>query len=47
MIKETEFEIYFKDLSESKQQELFSLGYNNDNVISGVFPLTTLYLEDE
>lgn len=44
-------EIYWYDLPEEKQQELLAAGFDNQNVVDGVFPLTEIYIyleqEDE
>lgn len=32
-------EVYWDDLSERVQNELIESGYDNDNVIDGVFPI--------
>lgn len=36
--------IFWHDLSEEKQQELLEAGYDNQNVVDGVFSLTQIYL---
>ena len=41
---ENYIEIYWNDLSEDKQLELTQNGFDNQNIIDGVFPLTTIYL---
>lgn len=35
-------EIYWKDLSESIREELLEAGLTDENIIDGVFPVTTL-----
>lgn len=38
-------EIYWYDLPEEKQQELLEAGFDNQNVVDGVFPLTHIFIE--
>lgn len=44
---EKEIEVYWYDLSEKVQDELLEAGYDNDNVISGTFPVTTIFVYEE
>lgn len=47
MSKVHEIEIYWEDLTEDKCQQLLALGFNDDNVISGIVPLTTILLMED
>ena len=38
-------EIYWKDLSESIREELLEVGLTDENIIDGVFPVTTLLID--
>ena len=42
-----EVEVYWHDLSEYMQQELLRAGYDNTNIIDGVFPITVIYMEGD
>ena len=42
-----EIEIYWDDLSEAVQRELLRAGYDNANVTSGSFPVTTVFVDKE
>lgn len=42
-----EIEIYWYHLPEEKQQELINAGYDNANVTSGSFPVTTVFVDKE
>lgn len=42
-----EIEVYWNDLSEKVQDELISAGYDDVNVTSGVFPVTTIFVDTE
>ena len=38
-------EIFWYDLPEEKQQELLEAGFDNQNVVDGVFPLTHIFID--
>lgn len=38
-------DIYWNELSEETRQELLSKGYDNQNIIDGVFPVTTVFID--
>lgn len=40
-------EIFWYDLPEEKQQELLEAGFDNQNVVDGVFPLTQVFIDLE
>lgn len=37
--------IYWYDLTQEKQQELLDAGYDNQNVVDGVFPLSEILID--
>ena len=42
---EKTIEIFWYDLPEAKQQELLEAGFDNQNVVDGVFSLTQIYID--
>jgi hypothetical protein len=42
----TEIQIYWDDLTEECKQRLIEKGFNNTNVVDGIFPITTVVIAD-
>jgi|SRR5690554_4681066 len=44
---EKEIEIYWYDLSDEVQEQLLEAGYDDENITSGVFPVTTVFVVEK